>query len=191
MNTHVDVSINDVDMEIELEEKLNAENYTVEDLSSKFKLSILSGDNEIKTSEFAKLLDIEDAIGNLSPKEKQRKIIDLQKNFKIAYVGDGINDAPSLKQADVGIATSSSTEFTRSAGDIVLLKGDLNKLKTIFTISEQSFKRIQQNLFFALIYNVSMIPLATLGRIEPRYAAIAMALSSISVVVNSTRKIKT
>lgn len=191
VNTHVDVSINDVDMEIELEEKLNAENYTVEDLSSKFKLSILSGDNEIKTSEFAKLLDIEDAIGDLSPEEKQRKIIDLQKNFKIAYVGDGINDAPSLKQADVGIATSSSTEFTRSAGDIVLLKGDLNKLKTIFTISEQSFKRIQQNLFFALIYNVSMIPLATLGRIEPRYAAIAMALSSISVVINSTRKIKT
>ena len=178
-------------MEIELEEKLNAENYTVEDLSSKFKLSILSGDNEIKTSEFAKLLDIEDAIGGLSPEEKQRKIIDLQENFKIAYVGDGINDAPSLKQADVGIATSSSTEFTRSAGDIVLLKGDLNKLKTIFTISEHSFKRIQQNLFFALIYNVSMIPLATLGRIEPRYAAIAMALSSISVVVNSTRKIKT
>ena len=61
-------------MEIELEEKLNAENYTVEDLSSKFKLSILSGDNEIKTSEFAKLLDIEDAIGDLSPEEKQRKI---------------------------------------------------------------------------------------------------------------------
>ena len=191
VNTNIDVSINELDMEIELEEKLNAENYTVEDLSSKFKLSILSGDNEIKTSEFAKLLDIEDAIGGLSPEEKQRKIIDLQENFKIAYVGDGINDAPSLKQADVGIATSSSTEFTRSAGDIVLLKGDLNKLKTIFTISEHSFKRIQQNLFFALIYNVSMIPLATLGRIEPRYAAIAMALSSISVVVNSTRKIKT
>ena len=191
VDTNIDVSINEIDMEIELEEKLNAQNYTVEDLSSKFKLSILSGDNEIKTSEFAKLLDIEDAIGNLSPEEKQRKIIDLQKNFNIAYVGDGINDAPSLKQADVGIATSSSTEFTRSAGDIVLLKGDLNKLKTIFTISEHSFKRIQQNLFFALIYNVSMIPLATLGRIEPRYAAIAMALSSISVVVNSTRKIKT
>ena len=191
VDTNIDVSINEIDMEIELEEKLNAQNYTVEDLSSKFKLSILSGDNEIKTSEFAKLLDIEDAIGNLSPEEKQRKIIDLQKNFNIAYVGDGINDAPSLKQADVGIATSSSTEFTRSAGDIVLLKGDLNKLKTIFKISEHSFKRIQQNLFFALIYNVSMIPLATLGRIEPRYAAIAMALSSISVVVNSTRKIKT
>ena len=67
VNTNIDVSINELNMEIELEEKLNAQNYTVEDLSSKFKLSILSGDNEIKTSEFAKLLDIEDAIGNLSP----------------------------------------------------------------------------------------------------------------------------
>jgi len=91
----------------------------------------------------------------------------------------------------VGIATSSSTQFARSAGDIILLKGSLDKINTIFTISENSFKRIKQNLFLALIYNISMIPIAVSGSIQPRYAALAMALSSISVVLNSTRIIKT
>ena len=136
------------------------------------------------------MLEIDDAIGDLSPEDKLKKIIDLQKSFKIAYVGDGINDAPSLKQADVGIATSSSTEFARSVGDIILLSGDLDKINTIFTISENSFRRIKQNLFFAVIYNTLMIPMATLGKVEPKYAAVAMALSSISVVLNSIRKIK-
>ena len=191
VETTLTVLIDNEEVLIELEEELNTESYVVEDLSSRFKLSILSGDNDIKTGEFAKLLEIDDAIGNLSPEDKLKKITDLQKSFNIAYVGDGINDAPSLKQADVGIATSSSTQFARSAGDIILLRGDLNKINTIFAISENSFKRIKQNLFLALIYNISMIPTAVLGSIEPRYAALAMALSSISVVLNSTRKIKT
>ena len=191
VETTLKILIDNKEVLIELEEELNAESYVVEDLSSRFKLSILSGDNDIKTGEFAKLLEIDDAIGNLSPEDKLKKITDLQKSFNIAYVGDGINDAPSLKQADVGIATSSSTQFARSAGDIILLRGDLNKINTIFTISENSFKRIKQNLFLALIYNISMIPIAVVGSIEPRYAALAMALSSISVVLNSTRKIKT
>lgn len=189
--TRVKILIDNEEILIELEEELNTESYIIEDLSSRFKLSILSGDNDIKTAEFAKLLDIDDAIGDLSPEDKLNKITDLQKSFNIAYVGDGINDAPSLKQADVGIATSSSTQFARSAGDIILLKGDLNKINTIFTISENSFKRIKQNLFLALIYNISMIPIAVVGKIEPRYAALAMALSSISVVLNSIRIIKT
>ena len=191
VETKLIILINEEEVLIDLEEELNAESYVVEDLSSRFKLSILSGDNDIKTGEFAKLLDIDDAIGNLSPEDKLKKITDLQKSFNIAYVGDGINDAPSLKQADVGIATSSSTQFARSAGDIILLKGSLDKINTIFTISENSFKRIKQNLFLALIYNISMIPIAVSGSIQPRYAALAMALSSISVVLNSTRVIKT
>ena len=190
IETTLQISIDNEKFIMELEEELNTESYVIEDLSSRFKLSILSGDNDIKTGEFAKLLEIDDAIGDLSPEDKLKKIIDLQKSFKIAYVGDGINDAPSLKQADVGIATSSSTEFARSAGDIILLSGDLNKINTIFTISENSFKRMKQNIFFALIYNISMIPMATLGKVEPKYAALAMALSSISVVLNSIRKIK-
>ena len=190
IETTLQISIDNEKFIMELEEELNTESYVIEDLSSRFKLSILSGDNDIKTGEFAKLLEIDDAIGDLSPEDKLKKIIDLQKSFKIAYVGDGINDAPSLKQADVGIATSSSTEFARSAGDIILLSGDLNKINTIFTISENSFKRIKQNLFFAVIYNTLMIPMATLGKVEPKYAAVAMALSSISVVLNSIRKIK-
>ena len=191
VETKLIILIDKEEVLIDLEEELNAESYVVEDLSSRFKLSILSGDNDIKTGEFAKLLDIDDAIGNLSPEDKLKKITDLQKSFSIAYVGDGINDAPSLKQADVGIATSSSTQFARSAGDIILLKGSLDKINTIFTISENSFKRIKQNLFLALIYNISMIPIAVSGSIQPRYAALAMALSSISVVLNSTRIIKT
>ena len=191
IETKLKILIDREEVQIELEEELNAESYIVEDLSSRFKLSILSGDNDIKTGEFAKLLDIDDAIGDLSPEGKLKKITDLQKSFNIAYIGDGINDAPSLKQADVGIATSSSTQFARSAGDIILIKGDLNKINTIFTISENSFKRIKQNLFLALIYNISMIPIAVTGNIKPMYAALAMALSSISVVLNSTRVIKT
>ena len=190
IETTLQISIDNEKFIMELEEELDTERYVIEDLSSRFKLWILSGDNDIKTGEFAKLLEIDNAIGGLSPEGKLKKIIDLQKSFKIAYVGDGINDAPSLKQADVGIATSSSTEFARSAGDIILLSGDLDKINTIFTISKNSFKRIKQNLFFALIYNALMIPMATLGKVEPKYAAVAMALSSISVVLNSIRKIK-
>ena len=81
-------------------------------------------------------------------------------------------------------------EIARSAGDIILLKGGVEKINTIFSIAKDSFSRIKQNLFFAFIYNAAMIPVAIDGKISPRYAAIAMALSSISVVLNSSRRIK-
>ena len=184
------VEIDNESIQIDLEEELNADSLLIEDLSSSFKLAILSGDSDIKTGQFAELLEIEDAIGNLTPSDKKKKIESLQKNFNIAYVGDGINDAPSLKQANIGIAAGTSTEIARSAGDIILLKGGVEKINTIFSIAKDSFSRIKQNLFFAFIYNAAMIPVAIAGKISPRYAAIAMALSSISVVLNSSRRIK-
>lgn len=184
------VEIDNESIQIDLEEELNADSLLIEDLSSRFKLAILSGDSDIKTGQFAELLEIEDAIGNLTPSDKKKKIESLQKNFNIAYVGDGINDAPSLKQANIGIAAGTSTEIARSAGDIILLKGGVEKINTIFSIAKDSFSRIKQNLFFAFIYNAAMIPVAIAGKISPRYAAIAMALSSISVVLNSSRRIK-
>ena len=184
------VEIDNESIQIDLEEELNADSLLMEDLSSRFKLAILSGDSDIKTGQFAELLEIEDAIGNLTPSDKKKKIESLQKNFNIAYVGDGINDAPSLKQANIGIAAGTSTEIARSAGDIILLKGGVEKINTIFSIAKDSFSRIKQNLFFAFIYNAAMIPVAIAGKISPRYAAIAMALSSISVVLNSSRRIK-
>mgnify|MGYP001200289792 CR=1 FL=1 len=184
------VEIDNESIQIDLEEELNADSLLIEDLSSRFKLAILSGDTDIKTGQFAELLEIEDAIGNLTPSDKKKKIESLQKNFNIAYVGDGINDAPSLKQANIGIAAGTSTEIARSAGDIILLKGGVEKINTIFSIAKDSFSRIKQNLFFAFIYNAAMIPVAIAGKISPRYAAIAMALSSISVVLNSSRRIK-
>jgi len=108
---------------------------------------------------------------------------------KIIYVGDGVNDSPSIKQADIGITTSSSSQIAQVAGDILIHKGGLDTISEIFKLSKKSKSRIYQNLFLAFVYNTSMIPLAVSGVITPNLAALAMALSSISVVLNSSRKL--
>ena len=128
-------------------------------------------------------------LGNQSPEDKLKYIQEKQMDKTVGFIGDGITDSPALKQANVSLSFSQSTQIAQSVSDIIIFKGGLEILNKIFNISKNSNKRIIQNLFFAFIYNIIMIPIAVSGSIVPSMAALAMALSSLSVVLNSSRKL--
>ena len=119
------------------------------------------------------------------PEDKSKKVMELQKRGMVAFVGDGINDAPALKQSNVGIAMGTGTDIAIEAGDIVLAKGDLTGVVQAIKLSRATFGKIKQNLFWAFFYNVIAIPLAIGGVLNPVFAELAMALSSITVVTNA------
>ena len=149
----------------------------------------MSGDNNRKVQDFGKALGVSESLGNQTPEDKLSYIKNTQKNNIVAFVGDGINDSPALKQADVGVASAHSTQIAQSAGDIVIHKGGISKIVEIIELAKKSQSRINQNLFLAFIYNTLMIPIAITGNISPNMAALAMAASSISVVLNSSRNL--
>ncbi|MFZ2975383.1 MAG: heavy metal translocating P-type ATPase [Candidatus Moraniibacteriota bacterium] len=154
----------------------------------KITVAMITGDNKKTAEMIGKELGIEKIIAEVLPEGKAREIKKLQENGEgVIFVGDGINDAPSLVQANLGIAMGSGTDIAKEAGQIILLKNNLEKVVEAIEISKITFRTIKQNLFWAFFYNIVAIPLAAFGFLSPAIAAGAMSLSSVSVVLNSLR----
>ena len=157
------------------------------------KIVMLTGDNEKTASAIAKQIGIENIISNVNPEQKLEKIKELNKNNNVAMVGDGINDSPSLKSATVGISVENGTDISADSADVILLNENMNNIVKIFNIGKRTIRIIKENLFWALFYNICMIPLAT-GllpiTLNPMIASLAMTLSSLTVVLNSLRLLK-
>ncbi len=157
------------------------------------KIIMLTGDNEKTARAIAKQIGIENIISNVNPEQKLAKIKELNKNNNVAMIGDGINDSPSLKAATVGISVENGTDISADSADVILLNENMDNIVKIFDLGKRTIRIIKENLFWALFYNVCMIPLAT-GllpiALNPMIASLAMTLSSLTVVLNSLRLLK-
>jgi Cu+-exporting ATPase len=152
------------------------------------KILLLTGDHSAAARAVAEEANIEQFKAEIFPEDKAVEIQGLQKSGQVvAMVGDGINDAPALAQADVSIAIGTGTDVAIETADITLMKGNLHGVAGAITLSRKTMRTIRQNLFWAFIYNVIGIPLAALGLLNPMFAAAAMAMSSVSVVLNALR----
>ncbi len=173
-----------------IEDKLrsNAKDVVTQMQQQNFALSLLSGDKKEVAEYMAKQLNIYDVIAEVMPDEKDQVIQKKQQQgHLIAMVGDGINDAPALVRADVGIAMGSGTDVSIDSADIILVNGELEKIPLAAELSRATIATIKQNISISIIYNLVMVPLAMAAMITPLVAAISMPLSSLLVIANAAR----
>jgi Cu+-exporting ATPase len=149
---------------------------------------MVTGDTQKTANYIAAKVGIETVIANATPEQKLRIIYDYQAQGKVVgMIGDGINDAPALAAANVGFAIGTGTDVAIESADMTLVQGDISTVTAGIELSQKTIRVIKQNLFWAFGYNVIAIPIAAAGRLNPMIASAAMALSSVSVIVNSLR----
>jgi Cu+-exporting ATPase len=148
---------------------------------------LVSGDKEYKCRRLAQQVGIDEVYAEQTPEQKLQKVESLAAKARVAMVGDGINDAPALSRAHVGISLSNATQVAINAAQVILLDGDLRHLQTAFEVGAHTVRVMKQNLFWAFFYNVLAIPVAAVGWLSPMVAALAMACSDVIVVFNSLR----
>ena len=154
--------------------------------AEKVEVVMLTGDNQRTAAAIGRLLGIDRVIADVLPSDKARTIKELQAGGKVvAMVGDGVNDAPALATADIGIAIGSGSDVAKETGGIILVRSDVRDVVAGIRLSRATMRTIKQNLFWAFVYNGIGVPIAALGFLNPIIAAAAMALSSLSVIVNS------
>lgn len=160
---------------------------TIDRLSKKYKIVLISGDSANIANEVGKMAGIKNIYSNVLPSEKANIIKNLKKEGMVMMIGDGINDAPSISLADVGVSIQNGTDIARDSADIILLNDDIAKIEDAFYISKKIMNNIHINLLWATLYNLICIPLAGCGIINPSIASAAMSFSSCAVLLNSLR----